>query len=272
MTSLRHLLNVNELGQGSTPLLLIHGFGCDQTVWHRIVPFLEMDYRLILVDLAGFGSASPDFYDRQRHADPSGHAEDIASLCDELRLENAIMLGHSIGGTIGMMTSILRPRIFKRLGLICSSSRYLDDPPSYRGGYSHAELNGLMQLMEQNYLDWAGTISKVALGDAATDHHQQNLENRFLQVPPDVLKPFAKSIFLGDTRHYLPKVTVPSLVIQTARDAIVPLEAAQYLQEQLFEGELVILDAGGHYPQMTNPAILAEAIQSRLLSARMMGR
>lgn len=264
MTSFRHLLNVNEIGYGNTPLLLIHGFGCDQTVWRRLLPVLEKNYRLILIDLAGFGCAAPEAYDKARHGTPSGHAEDIVALCDELGLENAVILGHSIGGTIGMLASIQRPKAFRRLVMICSSARYLDDPPDYRGGYTHVQLDSLMLLMEQNYLDWAGTVSRVALGDAATDSHQQNLQQRFLSVSPEVLRPLGRSIFLGDTRHYLPCVSVPCLIVQTARDAMVPIEAAQYLQQHLPDGELVVLDAGGHYPQLTAPDILAQALRERL--------
>ena len=263
MTPLHRLLNVTELGHGTTPLLLIHGFGCDQTVWHRLIPSLENDYRLVLVDLAGFGGAAPESYDSRRHTTPVGHAEDIAALCDELQLENAMMLGHSIGGTIGLLASILRPRAFRKLGLVCSSARYLDDPPDYRGGYTYEQLDGLMKLMEQNYLDWAGTISRVALGDAITDDSQRNLQQGFMEVSPDILRPLAKSIFLGDTRHQLPHVAVPSVIIQTARDAIVPIEAAQYLQANLFKSELVVLDTGGHYPQMTAPDILIDALRTR---------
>jgi len=264
MSSLRHLLNVNELGLGTTPILLIHGFGCDQTVWRRLVPVLETDYRLFLVDLAGFGCAAPEAYDKERHSTPSGHAEDIVALCDELGLENAIVIGHSIGGTIAMLASIQRPQAFQRLVMICSSARYLDDPPDYHGGYTHEQLDGLLQLMELNYLDWAGTVSKVALGDAGTPVHQQNLQQRFLAISPDVMRPLARSIFHGDTRHHLTHVTVPSLIVQTAQDAMVPLEAAQFLQAHLASSELVVLDAGGHYPQLTAPDLLAEALQESI--------
>lgn len=265
MPSIRHLLNVNELGQGTTPVLMIHGFGCDQTVWRRLIPMLEQDYRLILVDLAGFGCAAPEAYDGARHGSPVGHADDIVTLCDELGLEGAVMLGHSIGGTIGMLASIERPNAFRRLVMVCSSARYLDDPPEYRGGYTREQLDGLMQLMEQNYLDWAGTVSRIAIGDTATGSQQENLQQRFLAVSPDVLRPLARNIFLGDTRHYLPSVTVPSLIVQTARDAIVPLEAAQYLQQHLLQSELEVLDTSGHYPQLTAPGILAKALQERLV-------
>ncbi len=264
MADIRHLLNVTEQGQGDTPLLLIHGFGCDQTAWQRLVPYLEADYRLIRFDLAGFGWAAPDAFDADRHTTLTGHVEDIVALCDALSLEGAVMLGHSIGGTVGMLASIERPNVFQQLVMVCSSARYLDDPPGYYGGYSRDQLNGLMQLMEQNYLDWAGTLSKVALGDAATASREQDLRERFLAVDPEVLRPLARSIFLGDTRHHLPEVKVPSLIVQTARDTIVPLEAAEYLRDNLPESELAILDSAGHYPQLTDPEPLARILQSRI--------
>lgn len=264
MADIRHLLNVTEHGRGESPLLLIHGFGCDQTAWKRMLPYLEADYRLILVDLAGFGCAAPEAFDPERHATPTGHAEDIVALCDALSLEGAVMLGHSIGGTIGMLASIARPNAFRRLVMVCSSARYLDDPPDYRGGYSHEQLDGLMQLMEQNYLDWAGTLSKVALGDAATADREHDLCDRFLAVEPQVLRPLARSIFLGDTRHHLSEVSVPSLIVQTARDAIVPLEAAEYLQAHLPDSELAVMESAGHYPQLTDAELLARTLQGRV--------
>lgn len=264
MTPIRHRLNVTELGQGDPPLLLIHGFGCDQSAWRRLIPFLKPDHRLILVDLVGFGRSAIEAYDSQRHATPSGHAEDIVALCDELGLQGVVMLGHSIGGTIGMLASIQRPMAFRQLIMVCSSARYLDDPPDYRGGYNRDQLDGLMQFMEQNYLDWASTISRVALGEAATTPHQESLQQGFLEISPEVLRPLARNIFLGDSRPFLPCVTVPSLIVQTARDAMVPLEAAQYLSQHLVASELLVLDTDGHYPQLTAPGVLAKSLRGRI--------
>ncbi|MGJ7462282.1 alpha/beta fold hydrolase [Halomonas sp. MA07-2] len=262
--NLTQQLNVTRHGRGIIPVVMIHGFGCDQTAWSRLLPRLEAHYRLILLDLPGFGAADPAAFDPGRHGDPAGHAEDVAALCEELDLEGAMMVGHSIGGTIGMMASLLRPGTFRKLCLICSSARYLDEPPHYRGGYSEAELEGLMQLMEQNYLDWAGTLSTVALGDAGTPNHRHDLQQRLLAVPPEVLRPLARSIFFGDTRHLLPRVTTPSVIVQTAHDAIVPMEAAEYLAETLPDGDLVVMQTAGHYPQLTDPETLAWVLRGCL--------
>ena len=264
--NIRHLLNVTEHGRGSTPLVMVHGFGCDQTVWSRIAPAFEADYRIILFDLAGFGASDRSAFDPGRHARPRGHAEDLVALCDALALEDALLLGHSIGGTIGLMASIDRPRAFRRLFLLCSSARYLDDPPDYRGGYRPEELDALMTLLEQNYLDWASSLSTVALGDAATPLWHHDLQQRLLAVDPTVLRPLARAVFLDDIRHLLPRVPVPSVVLQTAHDAIVPLAAAEYLQRHLPDSELELLDCAGHYPQLTDPERLAQALKSRLPS------
>ena len=55
--------NVNVIGEGSTTLLLSHGFGCDQNVWRRMTADLAMHYRLVLFDLVGSGNADPAAYD-----------------------------------------------------------------------------------------------------------------------------------------------------------------------------------------------------------------
>ncbi|WP_170064201.1 alpha/beta fold hydrolase [Halomonas heilongjiangensis] len=263
---IRHLLNVTEHGRGSTPLVMVHGFGCDQTVWSRIVPVFEADYRIILLDLAGFGASDRSAFDPGRHARPEGHAEDLVALCDALGLEDAVLLGHSIGGTIGLMAAIERPRTFRRLLLVCSSARYLDDPPAYCGGYGPEQLDALLALMEQNYLDWASSLSTVALGTAATPGWHHDLQQRLLAVRPEVLRPLARAVFLGDIRHLLPRVPVPSVVVQTTHDAIVPLSAADYLQRHLPDSELELLDCAGHYPQLTAPERLTRALKAHLPS------
>ncbi|GHE19749.1 alpha/beta fold hydrolase [Halomonas urumqiensis] len=263
---IRHLLNVTEFGHGDTPLLMIHGFGCDQTVWSRLVPLLAADFRLILLDLPGFGASAPEVLSPSRHATLAGHVDEIVELIDALELRDALVIGHSMGGPIAMMASVARPGAFRKLCLMCASARYLDDPPDYIGGYNEEQLHGLMQLMEQNYLDWASTLSQVALGDALTDYHHHDLRERFLAVKPEVLRPLARDIFYGDKRDLLPRVSVPSVVLQPSVDAIVPREAAEYLQRHLPHGELDILDCPGHYPQLTHPELVALVVRQHLRS------
>ncbi|TVP51236.1 MAG: diguanylate cyclase [Halomonas sp.] len=76
MTSIRQLLNVNEHGHGTTPLLLIHGLGCDQTVWRCLLAMLENYYHLILLDIDHFKTVN----DHHGHAVGDHVLQQLAKL------------------------------------------------------------------------------------------------------------------------------------------------------------------------------------------------
>jgi len=58
--------NVHIIGRGTQPLLLAHGFGCDQHMWRYITPAFEKDYRIILFDYVGSGGSDISAYNKER--------------------------------------------------------------------------------------------------------------------------------------------------------------------------------------------------------------
>lgn len=256
--------NVKLSGDGTVPLVLLHGLGCDQRIWQSVAPAFAADYRLVLLDQMGAGASDTRHYDRERYGDLHGYADDLVQVLDALALEDAVLVGHSVSGIIAMLAALKRPERVARLVMICSSARYLNDPPHYAGGYDDEVLAGLMELMEKNYLDWAGAITRMAIGEQPTPRFREDLEQHFLATDPAILRQFAKVVFYSDTRAYLPRLPIPAKVMQTRHDAIVPLSAAEFLQRELPEGELVMLECRGHYPQTTAPAILIDALRHHL--------
>jgi len=97
-------LSLNDLGlaydrRGSgTPLVLIHGFPLDHTIWEPLVPLLEKDCDLILPDLRGFGESEPS---RTPYL-LADLAADTAALLDHLKIEKAAIAGHSMGGYVAL--------------------------------------------------------------------------------------------------------------------------------------------------------------------------
>ncbi|MGI3903135.1 MAG: alpha/beta fold hydrolase [Janthinobacterium lividum] len=88
-----------EMGSGSArPLLLLHGFGCDHTFLARRLEFFSRSRPTIAVDLRGHGES-----DAPNGAyTPSVYVEDLSWLCERLRLDRPIVVGHSLGGTIAL--------------------------------------------------------------------------------------------------------------------------------------------------------------------------
>jgi len=90
----------------------------------------------------------------------------------------------------------------------------------------------------------------------------QELTNSFCRTDPRIAQVFARATFLSDNRADLARVTVPTLVVETAHDAIAPREVGAYVHAAVPGSRLVTLDAIGHCPQLSAPEATAEAIAS----------
>ena len=100
------------------PLVLIHGYPLDHTIWNEVAPLLESDFDIILPDLRGFGGS--DVVESQYKI--SDMAADIAGLMDALGIEKAAIAGHSMGGYISLAFARAYPSRVAGLGLIASQA------------------------------------------------------------------------------------------------------------------------------------------------------
>lgn len=92
--------NVRIIGEGEQTLMFAHGFGCDQTIWSRLLPWFEADYRIILFDYVGSGHSDASAYDSRRYGRIDGYAQDVVDICRTLDLRDTVLVGHSISAMI----------------------------------------------------------------------------------------------------------------------------------------------------------------------------
>ena len=85
-------------------------------------------------------------------------------------------------------------------------------------------------------------------------------------VPPRGCGCFLRVTFLTDCREELPKVTVPSLILQCSEDIVAPLAVGNYLHAALADSELVVMRATGHCPQLSAPEETIAAMKAYLAS------
>jgi pimeloyl-ACP methyl ester carboxylesterase len=88
--------NVTIVGTGEQYVVLGHGFGSEQTVWKYVLPYLVNDYKVILNDLMGAGSTSPEDFSFNRYSSLHAYADDLLTLLDDLEIERCIYIGHSL--------------------------------------------------------------------------------------------------------------------------------------------------------------------------------
>ena len=250
--SIRARNNVVVRGRGTQPMLFAHGFGCDQNMWRFVTPAFEDDYQVVLFDYVGSGKSDWSAYDPQRYSTLEGYARDVLEVCAELDLRDLIFVGHSVSSMVGVLAANEEPERFAKLILIGPSPRYINDG-DYVGGFERADIEGLLDTMERNYLGWASFLTPVIMKNPERPELTKELEASFCSTDPDISRRFAEATFFGDNREDLRKVGIPSLVMQCSEDAIAPAAVGEYTHRHLRGSTLRVMQATGHCPHMSHP-------------------
>lgn len=254
--------NVAVTGREDGPVVMLaHGFGCDQNMWRLIVPGLATDFRVVLFDHVGSGRSDLSAWQPERYATLDGYADDVLRICHELELRDVVFVGHSVSAMIGVLAAIREPDRFSKLVLVGPSPRYVDDA-GYRGGFSRADIDELLDSLDSNYLGWSAVMAPVIMGNPDRPELAEELTNSFCRTDPAIAGAFARTTFLSDNRPDLAKVTVPTLILQCASDAIAPTEVGAFVRDEIPGATLVTLSATGHCPQLSAPEETLAAIAS----------
>jgi sigma-B regulation protein RsbQ len=269
MSPTDHLItrnNVTFAGKADGPVVVFaHGFGCDQNMWRRVLPFFADNYRIVLFDHVGAGGSDPAAYDPDKYSALSGYAADLVELCDALDLRDVTLVAHSISSMMAVTAAAQHPDRFRRLVLVAPSPCYIDDPSQgYVGGFSSADIDELLASMDNNYFAWAASIAPMVMGNPESPELGTELAGSFCQTNPATARDFARVTFLSDTRDLLTAVTVPTLVLQCSDDALAPVEVGRYVTDRIAGSHLVQLQATGHCPHVSAPAETAQAILAYL--------
>ena len=258
----------SSVGEGN-PVLLIHGFGASSYSWRHIIAPLAQKYRVITIDLKGFGeSPKPrdDLYSVYEQA------RLVRNFILENDLQNVRIIGHSYGGGVALVTSIYlaasHPNLQNSLVLI-DSIAYPQDLPDFVEVLATPVLGPLLIYTIPNTIQVKSLLKKVYVNDAlipqsAIDHYAGNLD-----------KPNAKYATLTTARQMLPidlqqfsnnysSLTIPTLIIWSKDDEIVPLEIGERLHADLPNSRMVVIKDVGHAVQEEIPSLLLPHLQQFL--------
>jgi len=252
MTDILKRNNVHVVGNGTQPMLLAHGFGCDQNMWRFVVPAFSDDYKIVLFDYVGSGRSDLSAYDPDKYSSLDGYADDVLDICRTLDLHDVIFVGHSVSSMIGVMAAKREPARFERLILIGPSPRYINDPP-YVGGFERADIEGLLETMEKNYIGWANFLGPVVMQNPDRPELTKELTESFCSTDPVIARRFAEATFLADNRSDLEGLEVPALVLQCSDDLIAPRSVGEYVHQSLPHSTFQQMKATGHCPHLSHP-------------------
>jgi sigma-B regulation protein RsbQ len=255
--------HINIIGDGEVTMVLAHGFGCDQSMWRHLVPAFRDQFRMVLFDLVGSGNSDLSAYDKEKYGSLQGYADDLLEIINEYGSNNVVFVGHSVSSMIGLLASNVAPEKFSAQIMVGPSACYIDDA-GYRGGFSRADIEDLLDTMAGNYLGWSSTMAPAIMG--ASDRPELGIEltNSFCRTDPDIAKHFARVTFLSDHRADLGKSNVPTLILQCSDDLIAPKEVGAFIHAAMPSSKYVEIENTGHCPHLSAPDASVTAMRSFL--------
>lgn len=255
--------NVKVLGEGAATMVFSHGFGCDQHMWRFLAPQYSARFRTVTFDLVGAGQSDLSAYDPVKYDHLSGYADDLLEIIDEFARGPVIFVGHSVSAMIGLLAGIRSPERFAGHVMVGPSPCYINDG-DYVGGFAREDIDSLLDTLESNYLGWASSMAPAIMGAPERPELGIELTQSFCRTDPDIAKQFARVTFMSDNRADVPKLSAPTLVIQSSDDLIAPTAVGDYLQRQLPDCTLRVVENVGHCPHLSAPCASAGAMDEFL--------
>ena len=235
-------------GKG-TPLVLLHGFPLDHHLWDEVVPLLEDTFDIILPDLRGFGESTT--MDSPYSMDD--YASDIAGLLDQLGIQKAAIVGHSMGGYAALAFVRRYPERVSGLGLV-SSQVLADAPERKEGRYKSAadvSENGIGSVV-------ATMTPKFTADEELQSYARASMERQGPAAYIGALKAMAER---ADSTSLLSSLNFPVVVVHGDADALIPIDRAREVKDALHRVHLVEISGAGHMPMMEAKEKTAQALK-----------
>jgi len=247
-------------GQGNC-LVLIHGFSDNLTMWYNQIPVLSKKYQVLSYDVRGHGQTET----------PEGRysmelfAEDLYALLNNLHINNACVLGYSMGGRIGLTFAMAHPDI--TTGLVFANSGIM-------GPDIQISPEDLKQMEEQR----AQMMGILESGDIETISEVMaafSLSPGFKEKEPKIFQAYKSVKMKNDPRHYPPimqammasmetppdlsKLTCPALIIAGEHDGFMSLEVAKSMEAAIPNATVSIFPTG-HASAIETPTAFNQAV------------
>lgn len=241
------------------PIIFIHGFPYDQTMWENQIKDLTDEYYCITYDVRGFGNS----YVGDGQYTMEAYVDDLFSIVHELDLMKPVLCGLSMGGYIALRTIERDQHRFGGLILLDTRSEADNNVGKLTRakGINTINVDGLAAYVEGFV---PGTLS---------EHTMENKKEIYFRLLETAKRHDAHGVKGGliamlsrsDTTHYLENITLPTLVMVGAFDEFTPQDVMKNLSSQITGSEFYVVPQAGHITPMENPDFVNEKIRDFLV-------
>jgi 3-oxoadipate enol-lactonase len=236
------------------PLVFLNSLGTDLRMWDKLISHLAGRYRLIRYDKWGHGLSDcpPGPYTLR------DHTHDLSGLLTHLQIDEAILVGDSVGGMIALDFAISRPNQVKAL-ILCDTAAKIGTAEYWNERIETLRQHGLPYLADAILERWFSPAFAEQYPAAYRGYF-----NMLTRIPLEGYIATCEAIRDADLRSVVPSIEVPTLVVTGAEDGATPPELVRGLAEALPQARFELIEGAGHLPGIEQPAALATKIDQFL--------
>ena len=261
------IIAFSDEGKSDHAIIFIHGLGSYSPGWYKSINLLKDKFRCIAVDLPGYGKSSKEIHSGRMEF----YADVIVQLMNKLKLENATIAGHSMGGQIAIVMSLKYPNRVKNLVLV--------DPAGFES-FTAGQKQWFRDVM---------TVEGVKLTN--TQSIRANLVSNFYDMPDDAEFMVTDRIAMRGAKDFenycytvvksvngmvdepvidfLQNITQPTLILFGENDNLIPNpylnpgkteDIAKIGAQKIPNSKLVMLPNCGHFLQFEKPEVFCNSL------------
>ena len=241
-------------GPRGKPVLLLHGIGGGRAIWATSVDRLaQQGFDSIAVDLPGYGDS--------QSVPPGGIAHmaaNLVGLLDDLGLERAALVGHSMGGMVAQEVCASAPQRVAALVLACTSPAFGKPGGDWQAGFIAERLAPL-----DNGLGMPGVAARLVpamVGPGADPAGLALAQAVMGAVPEATYRRVLAAIVAFDRRAALGAVAVPTLCLAGSLDHTAPPEVLRHMAQHIRGAEFKQIEGAGHIANVEQPLAFDAAV------------
>jgi 3-oxoadipate enol-lactonase len=240
-------ISYNDVGIGKIPIVFLHGFPFNKSMWDNQLATFKDTHRFISLDFRSFGQSSNDGSGLSMDL----LADDLIGFLNALKLRQVIICGLSMGGFVTLNAIKRFPERFAAL-ILCDTNCVADTAEQ------REKRKEVIKEIEKNGTSKFSTTFLDSLFADATYSSKKQLVGKInadiLANTPEVITAGLKALAnRTETCSALDKIAVPTLIICGREDEVTPLEQSEFMNKHIKDSTLKVINDAGHLSNMEQP-------------------
>ncbi len=237
----------DDLGTGNIPIIFIHGFPFDKSMWRNQLAHMSRTHRVIAYDVRGFGKSELG----AEEVTINLFADDLVKFMDALEIEAAIICGLSMGGYVALNAIHRYSKRFNAL-ILCDTQCIADSEEAKekrKKNIQVIEKEGLVQFADS-------FIPAVFSKDTLINNKEEveSIRKTILSTSPKSITATLKALAQRwETCSSLKEISVPVLILCGKEDVVTPVAQSDFMSKNISNSVFKIIASAGHMSNLEQP-------------------